>query len=306
MQGFLGLTKRNLLIFFKDRQSVIFSLLTSIIVLVLYLLFLKGSFVDGINGVIDQYQGLGSFVTDEDVDIFANLILLTGILGSAMITIPYTCLQTLVKDRENKVDYDILSTPIKRGEIILSYFISAAISAIIINAVILVVGLLILRSQGEVYLEAMDIVEIFGIVVLGSISSTAFFMIIMLWFKSTSSSGAFFGMLSAAAGFVIGAYIPISQFSDSVQTVCNIFPASQITIILRNKLLNGVLESIDSNLAGIDNGMFVNTIKDLFSFKAHLFGGDLEVPQMLLYVSVGIIICIVLQVLVYVNTYKKK
>lgn len=47
--------------------------------------------------------------------MFANLILLTGILGSAMITVPYNCLITLVKDRENKVDYDILATPLKRG-----------------------------------------------------------------------------------------------------------------------------------------------------------------------------------------------
>ena len=45
MRGILGLIKRNLLLFFKDWQSILFSLLTSIIVLVLYLLFLKGTFV---------------------------------------------------------------------------------------------------------------------------------------------------------------------------------------------------------------------------------------------------------------------
>lgn len=48
MNKFIGLTKRNLLIFFKDKQSVIFSLMTSIIVFVLYLLFLRGTFVDAI------------------------------------------------------------------------------------------------------------------------------------------------------------------------------------------------------------------------------------------------------------------
>lgn len=32
MNKFIGLTRRNLLIFFKDKQSVIFSLMTSIIV----------------------------------------------------------------------------------------------------------------------------------------------------------------------------------------------------------------------------------------------------------------------------------
>ena len=41
MKGFIGFTKRNLLVYFKDKQAILFSLLTSIIVFVLYLLFLK-------------------------------------------------------------------------------------------------------------------------------------------------------------------------------------------------------------------------------------------------------------------------
>jgi len=48
MRGILGFIKRNVLLFFKDWQSILFSLLTSIIVLVLYLLFLKGTFVSAI------------------------------------------------------------------------------------------------------------------------------------------------------------------------------------------------------------------------------------------------------------------
>lgn len=306
MKGFLGLTKRNLLIFFKDKQSVIFSLLTSIIVLVLYLLFLKDTFVSSINKVIDSYGGLGELLPEKDVDIFANLILLTGILGSAMITVPYNCLGTLVKDRENKVDYDILATPIKRGQIILSYFIAAAVSSVIITSVILAAGLAILRIQGEIFLNVTDILQVFGVVALGSVSATAFFMIIMLMFKSTGASGAFFGMLSAAAGFVIGAYIPISQFSGSVQTVCNIFPASQITILLRNKLLRGVLDHMDSAIGGLDDGMFVETVKEIFSFKAHLFDTDLDIPGMFVYVLICIAVCLALQVVVYSKTYKKK
>ena len=105
MRGFIGLTKRNLLLFFKDRQTIVFSLLTSIIMLFLYLLFLKGTFVDAVNGALKEYSGMASLIGKEEIDMFANLILLTGILGSAMITVPYNCLTTLVKDRENKVDW---------------------------------------------------------------------------------------------------------------------------------------------------------------------------------------------------------
>ena len=67
MKGFIGFTKRNLLIYFKDKQAILFSLLTSIIVFVLYLLFLKGSFVDAIEsamqGLEDVVRGYLSGVT---------------------------------------------------------------------------------------------------------------------------------------------------------------------------------------------------------------------------------------------------
>lgn len=305
MRGFLGLTKRNLLLFFKDKQSILFSLLTSMIVLALYLLFLKDTFVSAMDSAINQFPGLSSLIDKNDKDMFANLILLTGILGSAMITVPYNCLITLVKDRENKVDYDILATPLKRGQIILSYFVSAAFSSVILTGIILSVGLTTICMHGDVYLGTIDILKAFGVVALGSISATSIFMIVVLFLKSVSASGAFFGLLSAVSGFIIGAYIPISQFSEAIQTVCNIFPASQITIVLRNVLINGLLEHMNTSLNGVDQGMFVTSIKELFSFKARLFDGFFDMNQMLGYIVVSIMICIVVQILVYSKTYKK-
>ena len=305
MRGFLGLTKRNLLLFFKDKQSILFSLLTSMIVFALYLLFLKDTFVNAMDSAINQFPGLSSLIDKNDKDMFANLILLTGILGSAMITVPYNCLITLVKDRENKVDYDILATPLKRGQIILSYFVSAAFSSVILTGIILAVGLVTICMHGDIYFGGIDILKAFGVVALGSISATSIFMIIVLFLKSVSASGAFFGLLSAVSGFVIGAYIPISQFSKAIQTICNIFPASQITIVLRNVLINGLLEHMNTTLDGVDQGIFVTSIKELFSFKARLFDGYFDMIQMLVYIVVSIVICIVVQILVYSKTYKK-
>ena len=305
MKSFKGLTKRNLLVFFKDRQSVLFSLLTSIIVLALYLLFLKGTFVDAMNSVTGAYPGLSDMVTSDDINMFANLILLTGIIGSAIITVPYNCLTTVVSDRERKIDYDILSTPIKRWQIILSYFTAAALSSMILTGIILTAGLFLINLQGDLYMGASDIAKAYGTVALGSVSATAFFMIPVLFFKSTSASGAFFGILSAASGFVIGAYIPISQFSGSVQTVCNLFPASHITIMMRNIFMNGILGHVDDKLAGIDGGMFVKTIKELFSFKAGFFGRDLGMLPMLVYVLAALIVCLVIQTALFAKTYKK-
>ena len=305
MRGILGLIKRNLLLFFKDWQSILFSLLTSIIVLVLYLLFLKGTFVRAMQSAMEQYPGLASMVSETDIDMFANLLLLTGILGSTMISVPFSCITTLVRDRASKVDYDILATPLKRGQIIFAYFVSAVLSSTLLTGIILTIGLVGIRMQGNIYLNAIQVVKAFSVVALGSISASAIFMIIVLFFKSVSACEAFFGILSAASGFVIGAYIPISQFSNEVQTVCNLFPASQITIMLRNILLNGLLEHINTSLAGTDQGMFVLSLKEYFSFQAKLFNGYLDMTKMLGYILGVILFCTVAQILIYSGSYKK-
>ncbi len=303
MKGFIGLTKRNLLIYFKDVQTVIFSLLTSIIVFMLYLLFLKGNYVDSIKSVMEGLEGL---VSDESVEMVVDGFLLTGILGSAMITVSFNCLQTIVKDRENKIDYDISATPLKRWQIILSYFVSSTLSAIIMTGVILTVGLWILHGMGDPHISSQMILAAYGIVVLGSISATAFFMILMQFFKSTSASGAFFGMLSAAAGFVIGAYMPISQFSEAIQTFCNLVPATHATVLMRNALLNGLLDHVDKGIGGVDNGVFVDSMREIFSFKAVMFGENVGMSQSVLYVGIATLVCIVGMVIVYNKTYKRK
>ena len=305
MRGISGFIKRNLLLFFKDWQSILFSLLTSIIVLILYLLFLKGTFVSAIQSAMEQYPGLASMVPQKDIAMFANLFLLSGILGSAMISVPFSCITVVVKDRANKVDYDILSTPLKRGQIIFAYFVSAVLTSILLNSIILAVGLIGIRMQGNMYLNISQVIKAFSIVALGSISASAIFMIVVLFFKTVSACEAFFGILSAASGFVIGAYIPISQFSNEVQTVCNLFPASQITIMLRNILLNGLLEHVNTSLAGMDQGMFVLSLKEYFTFQAKLFKGYLDMNKMLGYILGVILLCIVAQIMIYSGSYKK-
>ena len=305
MRGILGFIKRNVLLFFKDWQSILFSLLTSIIVLVLYLLFLKGTFVSAMQSAMEHYPGLASMVSETDIDMFANLLLLTGILGFAMISVPFSCITTLVRDRANKVDYDILATPMKRGQIIFAYFVSAVLSSTLLTGIILTIGLVGIRMQGNIYLNASQVIKAFSIVALGSISASAIFMIIVLFFKTVSACEAFFGILSAASGFVIGAYIPISQFSNGIQTVCNLFPASQITIMLRNILLNGLLEHINTSLAGTDQGMFVLSLKEYFTFQAKLFNGYLDMNKMLEYILGVILFCTVAQIMIYSGSYKK-
>ena len=303
MRKYFGLTKRNLLIYFKDYQSILFSMITPIIVFVLYLLCLKDTFVSPIkNATI----GLEQWILDEDINMFVNGLLLTGILGTTMITVPYNCLITIVRDRENKIDYDISATPIRRVQIVLSYFTASALSAFIMAAIILTGGLCIMGVQGTLYLGAKDVAALYGITFLGAISATSLFMIVVLFFKTSSASGAFLGILSAACGFVIGAYIPISQFSEGVQTFCNVFPGSGITVLYRNSLLNPLLDKMNQNIGGLDEGMFVEAMRETFVFDSHLFGQTISSSGVVGMVCIVAIVTTILIGMIYPKIYQRK
>ena len=306
MKMYLGLTRRNMLVYFKDRQAVLFSLLTSIIVFMLYLLFLRSTFVDAISQALAETPMIRELVQDQDLEMFTDIKLLVGILGSAAITVPFSCLRTVTSDRDNRVDQDILATPVKRGQIVLAYFTASALSAVLMTSVILTAGLVLLQMKGNLYLCLGGVLRAYGVTALGCVSATALFMNVVLLFRSGSAAASFFGILSAVSGFVIGAYIPISQFSGRVQTVCNLFPASHVTILLRNALLGGLLGHIDSGIGGLDNGAFVQALKDLFTFRAHMFGGSLDVPGMLCFVAALFVLSIAVMVFTYSKNYKRK
>ena len=303
MRDFVGFTKRNLLIYFKDVQAIIFSLLTSIIVFALYLLFLKGTFVDAIDSVM---MGLENIVSHDDIEMLVSGVLLVGIIGSAMITVPYTCLQTIVKDRETKISDDICATPIKRWKIILSYFTASVISSFIMTGIIFTVGITVIGFMGDLHMSILSLLSCYGIILLGAVSATSLFMLVVIPFKKASASSAFFGILSAAAGFIIGTYIPLSQFSDTIQSVCYLFPASHITVLFRNSILNGILDNINTSIGGLDNGLFVDAVKDSFSFGASFMGKSISLTTTVIYISAFAVICIIAMIVLYSRSYKRR
>jgi len=58
MISFFGLTKRNMLVYLKDRQAVIFSMITPIIVFGLYILFLRGNYINSLENSLYQVEGI--------------------------------------------------------------------------------------------------------------------------------------------------------------------------------------------------------------------------------------------------------
>ena len=71
-------------------------------------------------------------------------------------------------------------------------------------------------------------------------------------------------------------------------------------------LLGGVLGHIDNGIGGLDQGKFVQVLKDVFTFKADMFGSSLNTTAMLSFVLAILTLSLIVMVYTYSKNYKKK
>ena len=115
--SYLGMTKRNVFLFFKDKTTLFFSMLAPLIVFFLYVIFLKDTYLSSLKESLNAIEG---YYDLKDMESLANLWLLAGILGTASITVALNSLQVMVRDKNLQIDYDYTASPISGVIVILS------------------------------------------------------------------------------------------------------------------------------------------------------------------------------------------
>lgn len=297
------MTARNIKVYMKDRMAIVLSMLTQIIVLGLYLLFLKSNYVDAINSYL---VGAENLISDADIEALVNSWLIAGVIGTSVVTVALNSLSVMVSDKQEKIDFDYNATPAKPHIIILSYFSGAVVSTFLISSILLTAGLVLLAMGGLFLYTATDIILLYAIVLLGSISGSIILMLFVSFFKKNSTLSSFGILISVAIGFIIGAYMPVSQFGESVQTAVNLVPGSHIAGLLRNVLMTPAIENISDALGGIDNGMFAEEINSTFTLNLNIFGESVGVNFMLVYSLIAIAVFLVLNFIFYRFSSKRK
>ncbi len=301
--SYRGMTVRNIKVYLKDKMAIVFSMLTQIIVLGLYLLFLKNNYVDEIKYSL---EGFGNLVTDSDIDMLVNSWLVSGVIGTSVVTVALNSLGVMVSDRHNKISYDYTAAPVKGSTVVLSYFTGAVINTFLISAILLTAGLIFIGASGSFLYSVTDIINIYLVTALGSVSATLILMFIVSFFKKNSTLSSFSALVSATIGFIIGAYIPVSQFSESVQTAVNLVPGSHIAGLMRNILVTPAIDNISDALGGIDNGAFAESTKNVFAINLNIFGNEIGIKFMMAFSVAVIVLFLILNLIFYKISSKSK
>lgn len=260
MTAFSALVKRNTKLFFKDKGMFFTSLITPVILLVLYATFLASVYRDSFSSAIPAVME----VPKELIDGTVAAQLVSSLLAVSCVTVAFCSNLLMVQDKVSGARRDLCVSPVRSSSLAAAYFVSSSLSTLIITFTALGVCLLYQLKMGW-YLSGADVLLLFLDVFLLTLFGVALSSCVN-FFLSTNGQGSAVGtVVSAGYGFVCGAYMPISSFAPGLQKVISFLPGTYATSLLRNhamrgafaemeklgfpsQVMNGIRDGVDCNL----------------------------------------------------------
>ncbi|MEE1239162.1 MAG: ABC transporter permease [Acutalibacteraceae bacterium] len=290
------LLKRNIKLFFKDKAMFFTSLITPVILLVLYATFLSNVYTDIFH---DSLAGA--------IEVSESLIkgcvggqLISSILAVSCVTVAFCSNMLMVQDKVTGVAKDFKTSPVKPSALAVSYYLATLASTLIICFVSTCICLLYIASVGW-YMSVLDVILLFADVVLLVLFGTALSSIINFFLSTQGQISAVGTIVSSAYGFICGAYMPISQFSTGLQRVISFLPGTYGTSIIRNCAMRGVFEEMKS--IGFPTEV-VEKIRDSVDCNLYFFGNKVELPVM--YLILGGSVVLLIGIFIAMNVIKGK
>ncbi len=291
------LIKRNIKLFFKDKAMFFTSLITPVILLVLYATFLSNVYTDifhdSLAGAIEVSESLISGCVGGQ--------LISSILAVSCVTVAFCSNMLMVQDKVTGVAKDFKTSPVKPSALAVSYYLATLASTLIICFVATGICLLYIAAVGW-YMSAVDVILLFADVILLVLFGTALSSIINFFLSTQGQISAVGTIVSSAYGFICGAYMPISQFGMGLQRVLSFLPGTYGTSLIRNHALHGVFEEMKS--IGFPSEV-TEAIKDSVDCNLYFFGNKVGLPVMYLILGGSVVALIGIYIAMNVIRGKK-
>lgn len=248
MSVVLAIVGRNLRLFFRDRLNVFFSLLGAIILFALYTLFLGNLQTDDL---VASVPG----ATADQVQAFVDSWMFAGIVLITTVTTGLGGLSVLVEDDQSGRFKDFLVAPLRRGQLVLGYLLSAATVAVLLSTVVLAVSILYLGLLRGTWLSPAATLRSLGIVVLSCIAFTSLSALIVSFVRTTGAFSGLSTIVGTVVGFVAAAYIPVGVFPDTVASVASALPFAQAGMLLRRQFSDETLAAMTADAPGAEDAL---------------------------------------------------
>ena len=296
MSTVLALIKRNIKLFFKDKGMFFTSLITPAILLVLYATFLGNVYRDSFEmNLPDTFK-----LSEKLMNGLVGGQLISSILAVSCVTVAFCSNFLMVQDKANGSIKDLRISPVKSSVLSLSYYVATLISTLLICFIATGICLVYIASVGW-YMSVSDVLFLLLEVVLLVLFGTALSSIINFFLSSQGQISAVGTIISAGYGFICGAYMPISSFSEGLQKVLSFLPGTYGTALVRTHSMQGALAEMQNQ--GIPAEV-IESIKDSLDCNLYFFGEQVNMPTM--YLILGGTIAVLIAVYVLMNSLKKQ
>ncbi|PWM44714.1 MAG: ABC transporter [Clostridiales bacterium] len=289
------LISRNTKLYFKDKSMFLTSMITPMILFILFITFLRSVYEKSFISFIPEGMSMDQSI----VDAFTVSWLLSSIIAVSSVTVAFCSNIIMAQDKLNGTIHDIIVAPIKKSTLAISYYISNVISTAVICYAVMVLGFVYISMVGW-YFSVTDVLLIMLDIFICVIFGTALAALVDNFLKTQGSVGAVSSLVSALYGFLCGAYMPISQFSEPIRNFVSILPGTYGTALLRSHYLNGVLSEVNKTMPD----ELVNGVRDSFDANLYFFGNRVEVWQM--YTVLIFAVVVVLAAYIIINCFDKK
>lgn len=260
----ITLIKRHLKIFIKKPGNIFLSLLSSVVILSLYFLFIRDFTIKAVSDY--------GFVSEIN-DLFVDRLMISGLLIVIGATSVLSIVSIFINDKCKGILKDFYITSMSKINIIYTYIISS----IIVSTILTLFIYFLVEIFFKIYYDYFSITEIINsceMIIISNIISSNIIFIIAMFINNITSFSTFETLYGVIIGFFTGVYIPIGYYPSIIKNIFFFFPLTQTTSILRQINTNKITANILSNYQ-----------KDLHSILYETFGIHLKLQDSVITLS---------------------
>lgn len=229
----ITLVKRNMLLFFKDKTAVFFSLMAVFVVLGLYIAFLGDMMIQPLEASFGEHA---RELSDQWI--------MAGTLGTVCLTTSLSVLEIIIEDKNKRILDDFYITPMKKRNITIAYFISTFLITFMVCMITLFIAELYIVYYGGRWITLSAFLQVIGVLCIDIMCCISILYFALSFFHSTHAFSNITTIIGTLSGFLMGIYIPIGSLPNALQAIIRFFPPSHGASLLRKVMMDESLTRI--------------------------------------------------------------
>ena len=231
MRTLLAFTQRSVRLFLRDKATVFFSFLSTLILVALYFLFIGKNYADGITAMV------GGLLSDQAVYAVVYAQMMVGVLVLNSLSLSIGAFSLIAHDFERRRVDSFLLTPLRPAALLLAYYAGGFLVSFVLNTFTWLLSLVLIGLVSGYWVSLGCALAVTGILLFASLVSCSLMLLFTALVKSSAAIGTFSGVAGTFFGFLCGIYMPYELLGTGVQFFGSILPFTHITIWLKQIVL---------------------------------------------------------------------